>query len=114
MKRDARSGDIAVLSADDPVTGDWLRRGRVEIAAGAGQETLSFPIAGRRLGFGLGQPAGDGCWLGDDGWLTLHLDGRAQPVLPASALKLRGRHNLLNVAAACAISAAAGARPKSA
>lgn len=112
VKRDARSGDIAVLSADDPVTGDWLRRGRVEIAAGAGQETLSFPIAGRRLGFGLGQPAGDGCWLGDDGWLTLHLDGRAQPVLPASALKLRGRHNLLNVAAACAISAAAGARPE--
>jgi hypothetical protein len=25
VTRDARSGDIAELSADDPVTGDWLR-----------------------------------------------------------------------------------------
>ena len=102
-----RPDDVAVLGADDAVTGGWLRTRSVEIAAGAGQEALSFPLAGRLLGFGLREPAGDGCWL-SGGHLTLHLHGQKNPLLPASAVKLRGRHNLLNVAAACAISAAAG------
>ena len=106
-----RAEDVAVLGADDAVTGGWLRGGRVEIAAETGQEALSFPLAGRRLGFGLGEPVGDGCWLASDGWLTLRLDGREQRVLPAHAVQLRGRHNLLNLAAACAISAAAGVQP---
>jgi UDP-N-acetylmuramoylalanine--D-glutamate ligase len=106
-----RMQDVAVLGADDAITGGWLRSGRVDIAAGAGQEALSFPLAGRLLGFGLGEPAGDGCWLDGAGWLILRLGGHERPVLPASALKLRGRHNLLNVAAACAVSAAAGVEP---
>lgn len=106
-----RAQDVAVLGADDAVTGGWLRNGRVDIAAGAGQEALCLPLACRLLGFGLGEPAGDGCWLDSAGRLVLRLDGRERPVLPASALKLRGRHNLLNVAAACAISAAAGVAP---
>jgi UDP-N-acetylmuramoylalanine--D-glutamate ligase len=42
---------------------------------------------------------------------VLRKDGREHPVLPAHAVRLRGRHNLLNVAAACAISAAAGVEP---
>lgn len=99
--------DVAVLGADDAITGDWLRARRVDIAAGLGQEALSFALAGRLLGFGLEQPQGDGCWLAGD-HLVLRLDDQEQTVLPISAIKLRGRHNLLNVAAACAIGAAAG------
>lgn len=103
--------DIAVLGADDAITGGWLRARRVEIAAGPGQPTLSFPLAGRVLGFGLTEGAGDGCWLDSADRLVLRLDGDQQVVTPASALQLRGRHNLLNMAAACAISAATGAGP---
>jgi UDP-N-acetylmuramoylalanine--D-glutamate ligase len=110
--------DVAVLGADDAVTGEWLRSGRVTIAGGPGQEARSFPLAGRLLGFGLEDPAGEGCWLVRDAragepspTLVLRMDGREQPVLPAQAVRLRGRHNLLNIAAACAISAAAGVEP---
>jgi UDP-N-acetylmuramoylalanine--D-glutamate ligase len=102
--------DVAVLGADDAVTGGWLHSGYVHIAAGPGQEVLSFPLPGRVLGFGLEEPAGDGCWLLQDD-LVLRLDGQEQRVLPANRVKLRGRHNLLNVAAACAISAAARVQP---
>ena len=105
-----RPDDVALLSADDAITGGWLRARRVDVAAGAAQEALSFPLAGRLLGFGLEEPAGEGCWLLRD-QLTLQLDGRERPVLPANEVKLRGRHNLLNMAAACAISAAAGVQP---
>jgi UDP-N-acetylmuramoylalanine--D-glutamate ligase len=110
--------DIAVLGADDTVTGGWLRSRRVDIAAGPGQEARSFPLAGRLLGFGLEDPTGEGCWLVRDArageprpYLVLRMDGREQPVLPAQAVRLRGRHNLLNIAAACAIGAAAGVSP---
>jgi UDP-N-acetylmuramoylalanine--D-glutamate ligase len=112
VKRDAAMQDVAVLGADDAVTGGWLRSRRVDIRAGAGQEPLSFPLANRLLGFGLTEPVGEGCWLADSlDKLVLRLDGKEQPVLPIAAVKLRGRHNLLNVAAACAISAAAGVNP---
>ena len=99
--------DVAVLGADDAVTGGWLLAPRVDIAADPGQETRSFALTGRLLGFGLEEPVGEGCWLVRDE-LVLRLDGKEQTVLPISAVKLRGRHNLLNVAAACAIDAAAG------
>jgi UDP-N-acetylmuramoylalanine--D-glutamate ligase len=108
---------VAVLGADNTVTGRWLRKGRVDITAGPGQEACSFPLAGRRLGFGLEEPVGEGCWLVQDAQaglprpcLALRINGQEQMVLPADAVRLRGRHNLLNVAAACAISAAAGAQ----
>ncbi|MFZ2488309.1 MAG: UDP-N-acetylmuramoyl-L-alanine--D-glutamate ligase [Anaerolineae bacterium] len=105
--------DIAILGADDPVTGGWLRSGRVAIAAGNGQAAFSFPLAGRVLGFGLHAATGDGCWLSDDqSTLLLRLNGVEQPVLTVNDLKVRGRHNLLNVAAACALAAAAGASPQ--
>ncbi len=107
----AAAQDVCILGADDAVTGAWLRAKRVDIAAGSGQETRSFSIAGRLLGFGLSEPVGDGCWLDSSDRLVLRLDGGEQVVAPAHALKLRGRHNLLNMAAACAISAAAGAQP---
>jgi UDP-N-acetylmuramoylalanine--D-glutamate ligase len=101
--------DVAVLGADDAVTGGWLRTRRVHITAGSGQEARNFSLDGHLLGFGLEDAVGDGCWLVQD-WLVLRLGRQEQPVLPASEVRLRGRHNLLNVAAACAISAAAGVR----
>ena len=102
--------DVAVLGADDAVTGEWLRTQRIHIRAGEGQEARNFPLAGRLLGFGLEDRVGDGCWLAQDR-LVLRLGRQELPVLPANAVKLRGRHNLLNVAAACAIGAAAGVEP---
>ena len=103
-----RPGDAAVLGADDPMTGDWLRSGAVNVAAGEGQPAISFPIAARLLGFGLDEAVGDGCWLRGE-MLTLRLNGAEHLIVAARDATLRGRHNLLNIAAACAISALAGA-----
>jgi UDP-N-acetylmuramoylalanine--D-glutamate ligase len=47
-----------------------------------------------------------------DGQITLVEDGRAIPVCPVEAIKLRGEHNCYNVLAACAIAHAAGAAPE--
>ncbi len=103
-----RAGDLDVLGADDAVTGGWLRRRAVDIAAGAGQSAVSFAIAARLLGFGFDRPVGEGCWLRDE-LLTLRLDGVERRIVAADEVKLRGRHNLLNIAAASAIAALAGA-----
>lgn len=100
--------DVAVLGADDARTGPWLRTGQVRIEAGSGQPQGRFPLAGRRLGFGLAEPTGDGCWL-HDGWIALRQAGLYRPVVPAGDVRLRGKHNLLNLAAACATAEAAGA-----
>ena len=49
-------------------------------------------------------------WARAAGWFGTSwccaVQRQEQAVLPISAVKLRGRHNLLNVAAACAIGAA--------
>jgi UDP-N-acetylmuramoylalanine--D-glutamate ligase len=45
---------------------------------------------------------------GKDGWIVLRQDGTEECLLPLSAVRLRGEHNLLNVLAACAIGKAAG------
>ncbi len=105
-----KAHSVAVLGAEDVIAGRWLRERRVDIAAGAGQEALHFPLNARLLSFGLKEPAGEGCWLIGDS-LTLRLDGQEATVLPAHQVRLRGRHNLLNMAAACAISATAGVQP---
>ena len=102
---------VAVLGADDPVTGKWLRAGRVDIDAGRGQNARAFPLAGRLLGFGLGEPAGDGCWLMGNR-VVLRLGGVDQPVLAVDHIQLRGRHNIQNVTAACAIAGAIGVDPE--
>lgn len=113
--------DTVVLGADPTViTGAWLRSGRVSIAADRGQPELEFPIAARRLGFGDIIPArsgashesvDEGCWLRED-QIVLRLAGREETVLPAAAIQLRGKHNLLNVMAACATAAAMGVSPE--
>lgn len=103
-----RAGDAVVLGADDPVTGGWLARREVEIAADAGQPARAFPIRGRLLSFGLGEPADEGCGLRAE-TLLLRLDGGEQAIVAADEVTLRGRHNLLNIAAACTVAALAGA-----
>ena len=105
-----RPESVTVLGADDAVTGKWLRTGRVEIDAGPGQEARSFRLAGRVLGFGLGEPVGDGCWL-DRNQVVLRIDGGEQSMLAVNDIQLRGRHNVQNVMAACAIAGAVGVEP---
>lgn len=88
----AQPGDIAVLNLDDPATrklGQHLR-----------QEG--------RLWFSLEQEVDRGAYLRGDR-LVLRLSEREKVVCRTSELKLLGRHNVANMLAAFAISAAAGA-----
>ncbi|MEZ4768354.1 MAG: UDP-N-acetylmuramoyl-L-alanine--D-glutamate ligase [Caldilineales bacterium] len=103
-----RAGDAAVLGADDAVTGRWLRSGAVDIAAGPGQPAMRFPIRARSLGFGVSEAVGEGCWLRNER-LSLWFNDVEEQIVTADDVRLRGRHNLLNVAAASAIAALAGA-----
>lgn len=106
------AGDVAVLNGDDPLTAAWAAARRVRIEAGPGQEAVDFPLAGRVLSFSLrAQPAGDGAWLSEDGWVWLRWQGQAQAIVHRHAIKLRGEHNLANILAACCLAAAAGAAP---
>jgi UDP-N-acetylmuramoylalanine--D-glutamate ligase len=83
--------DAAVLGQDDP--GAWSLRTRVR---------------GSLRSFGLEKPlAGQGASCGG-GLVVLHTGGQPQVVVAASEVQLRGEHNLQNIAAACAIAAAAG------
>jgi UDP-N-acetylmuramoylalanine--D-glutamate ligase len=85
-----RGGDIAVLGREDPIA--WSLR---EIAPG------------KVLTFGVSPPEeGGGAFIGE-GQIWLQLEGERMPVCTLDAVHLRGDHNLLNVAAACAVSAAA-------
>lgn len=104
--------DVAVLNRDDPVTAAWIAEGWVKVEAGAEQEAVAFPLPGRALSFGLmGQPAGDGAWLDEDGWIWLRWQDKAQAVVHRQQIRLRGMHNLANVLAACCLAVAAGAAP---
>jgi UDP-N-acetylmuramoylalanine--D-glutamate ligase len=80
---------VAILGRDDP--GAWA---------------LAPGVHGRLLSFGRTPlPPGDaGTAVGDDGAIWL----QGQRVLERGEIALRGEHNRLNVAAACAIAAAAG------
>ncbi|MCO6451168.1 MAG: UDP-N-acetylmuramoyl-L-alanine--D-glutamate ligase [Caldilineales bacterium] len=101
--------DYAVLNRDDPMLAAWAESGRVSVEAGAGQEAFTQEIGARILTFGLeSQPARNGSWL-SDGRIWLRWQGQAQPVIDVTEIRLRGRHNLANVAAACCLAKAAGA-----
>ncbi len=83
--------DAAVLGQDDP--GAWSMRDQAR---------------GSLWSFGREKPlAGQGASYGG-GLVVLHAGGQPEVVVPAGDVLLRGEHNLQNVAAACAIAAAAG------
>jgi UDP-N-acetylmuramoylalanine--D-glutamate ligase len=83
--------DAAVLGQDDP--GAWRLRERVR---------------GSLWSFGLERPlSGQGVSCGG-GLMVLHAGDQIEVVVSVADVLLRGNHNLQNVAAACAIAAAAG------
>lgn len=102
-------GDTCALSADDAYTGAWLASGRCEIAEGAGQPAVYFPLVAARLGFSLEREVEVGAFLAGDRliWRGAGLAGAV--ICRATDVKLRGRHNLANILAACCLAGAAGA-----
>jgi UDP-N-acetylmuramoylalanine--D-glutamate ligase len=85
----------AVLNADDPVTRGL--RGR---------------CLGRVLEFSLQEPVALGAYLAGEDLVWQPAPGHRERICSVSDLKLRGRHNIANVLAACAISGAAGANAR--
>lgn len=90
-----RPGSWAVLSADDPVT-----------------RSLREQCTGQLLEFSLLGPVRAGAWLEGDDLVWAAQPGAAQRVCRVGEVRLRGRHNIANVLAACAISGAAGVGPE--
>ena len=81
------SSDIAVLNRDD--VGSWNLRKKVR---------------GRIISFGLDQPEKGliGTYINEE--LVTYWDGSSSHELfPISSIRLRGRHNLMNALAACAV-----------
>ena len=87
-------GGVAVLGRDDP--------GAMALAPLARGPVHYFSAAG---------PVADGAFMDGEG-LMLARGGQAEAVATLADIELRGRHNVLNVLAAIAISAAAGAAPE--
>jgi UDP-N-acetylmuramoylalanine--D-glutamate ligase len=102
-------GDTCVLSADDQVTGPWLASGRCQIAAGSGQPAVYFPLRAARLGFSLAQEVSAGAFLRGDALIWRRPGLPDVTICRAAEVRLRGRHNLANVLAACCLAGAAGA-----
>lgn len=87
--------DWGVLNAEDP-------------------GSAGFAPPGRILRFGLEPESwtrGDGAYL-LEGTLVLRRGERVEPICRADEVRLRGRHNLANVLAACAVGSAAGLTPE--
>ena len=104
------AGDTCVLNADDGCTGPWLRSGRCEITAGIGQEAVYFPLQAACLGFSLAVEVSAGAFLSADR-LVWRRPGLADQIVCRKAeVRLRGRHNLANILAACCLAGAAGAQ----
>ncbi len=111
------SSDVCVLNADDSYTGPWLRTGRCQIAAGEGQEAVYFPLQGARVGFSLREEVAAGAFLRNEPGrgsagetLVWRQSGLPDAVVcRAAEVRLRGRHNLANILAACCLAGAAGA-----
>jgi UDP-N-acetylmuramoylalanine--D-glutamate ligase len=82
--------DVAVLGREDP--GAWALRGEVR---------------GRLVSFGWSPLKQEGAYLDGDS-IRVSWNARTATVCKIDAVRLRGRHNLLNVLAACAAGAAGG------
>ncbi len=85
--------DWAVVNADDP-----------------GAAALAGRAPGRVVWFSRARPVAEGCYV-REGWLTLRLEARDEPVCPVEEIFLRGAHNLENVLAATACAAWARVEP---
>ncbi len=107
--------DLCVLNADDAYTGPWLRTGRCEIAAGEGQGAVYFPLQATRLAFSIREEVATGTFLKPGAAAADEALIWRRPGLPdveicrAREVRLRGRHNLANIRAACCLAGAAGA-----
>ncbi len=102
-------GDICVLNADDPYTRPWLLTGRCRVAEGPGQAEVCFPLRASCLGFSLVDSVEEGAFVCDDA-LIWRRSGQADlRICRISDIRLRGRHNVANVLAACCLAGAAGA-----
>jgi len=86
------AGDAAVLGHDNPVT-----RG------------LASRIKGRAASFSLTTEVAEGAFM-RSGQLILRLDGRECVIGHEREVQLRGRHNLENILASCAVAGLAGAQ----
>lgn len=85
---------IAVLNRDDKISWD-----------------LRKEIHGRLISFGFEKPAGDGYETAiffEKGMIRRIASGEVEDLFSSSLIRLRGRHNIANVMAACAIASAAG------
>jgi len=87
-------GCTAVLNAEDERLRQWVHsvRGRCLWTSTAGEPNQGAFVR--------------------DGWIVARCDGREAAVAPVSALRLPGRHNLLNTLAAVAACTAVGASPE--
>ena len=85
--------DWAVVNADNPEAAALARR-----------------VESRLLWFSRTRALDEGSYV-RDGWVTLRLAGRDEPVCPVGDVFLRGDHNLENVLAATACAGALGVAP---
>ncbi len=83
--------DFAVVNADDAAV---MRMGRGRRPAGA-------VFGGRRFPFSVRSLRGDGCFV-RGGQIVIRDEDREIPVMPLSAVRLAGSHNVGNITAACA------------
>ncbi len=98
LLRNCGDGDWVVYGADDPLLSAELRIG------GA----TPVPFSARPIG------PGPAAWIQDD-WIHWRSpDHNATPVMACSQLRVLGRHNALNAAAATALACLAGATPEAA
>ncbi len=94
LVRHQPAGGVTVLGLDDP-----------------GARALAPLAAGRVAWFSGAAEVDEGTFLRGES-LVWRWDGREQVVGALADVELRGRHNLLNVLAACAVSGAVGATPE--
>ncbi len=71
--------------------------------------TIGYQFRGKTRWFSLEAQMPGGASLADEQVVLLDQDGRYRPVVGRSEIRLRGRHNLYNVLAACLIAWQAGA-----
>lgn len=84
--------DVAVLNLDNDMT-----------------RTIGYQIGSRTRWFSLEAQVPNGACLVDDQMVLLDRDGTTRRIARRSEVKLRGRHNLSNILAACIMAGEAGA-----